>query len=279
MDRKYTVYKHTSPEGKVYIGCTSLKPERRFGSRYRKNLEFYEDIKRFGWDNFKHEIIESNMNETDAYNLEKELIHKYNSTDRNHGYNKSTGGKTNSGYHFPEDAKRKLREANLGKHHTEETKRKISKSTRGDRHPMFGKHHTEESKRKMSESHIGIRISEDTKEKIRVSGIGKHHTEETKRKLSEARRGEGNPMYGKHPSEETRRKLSDARKGRKHEHHNIKRNRIGTYRKKVMCVETGKIYESVTKASTDTGWSISYISSVCNGDRDATGGYHWVYVN
>lgn len=30
-ERKYTVYKHTSPEGKVYVGCTSTSPKRRWG--------------------------------------------------------------------------------------------------------------------------------------------------------------------------------------------------------------------------------------------------------
>lgn len=31
-ERKYTVYKHTSPEGKVYVGCTSTSPKRRWGA-------------------------------------------------------------------------------------------------------------------------------------------------------------------------------------------------------------------------------------------------------
>lgn len=28
-ERKYTVYKHSSPKGKVYVGCISTSPERR----------------------------------------------------------------------------------------------------------------------------------------------------------------------------------------------------------------------------------------------------------
>lgn len=40
----YTVYKHTSPSGKVYIGITKRKPEYRWnkGKGYRKDqLLFY----------------------------------------------------------------------------------------------------------------------------------------------------------------------------------------------------------------------------------------------
>lgn len=261
MKRKYTVYRHISPEGKIYIGCTGIDPKRRWGARYNNNKELSEDISRYGWDNFTHEIIYSDLCEDDAYELEKELIHKYNTTDSKYGYNKSIGGKTNAGFHFPEESKQTLRNINIGRHHTEETKRKISEATRGEKHPMFGKHHSESSKIKMSRAHAGV--------------TGQHHTEETKRKLSEARLGEGNPMYGKHPSEETRRKLSEARKGKTHNNY---RRPEDAHRKKIMCIETGKIYESINKAAKDTGWSSSYISLVCSGKRDATGPYHWTYV-
>ena len=27
----YSIYKHTFPDGKVYIGCTSVRPELRYG--------------------------------------------------------------------------------------------------------------------------------------------------------------------------------------------------------------------------------------------------------
>lgn len=223
MDRKYMVYKYTSPDGKVYIGCTSEDMDTRWSKGYCHNSDLRSDIKNFGKDNFKREILASDLTEGDAYSMEQELIHKYRAINSDSIYNISNGGKGNPGYH-----------------HT----------------------HTEEAKRK-----------------IREDSLGRHHTEETKKKLSDTRKGDRNPMYGKHPSEETRRKLSESRKGRKHIHHNVKRNRTGTYRKRVMCVETGKIYESVTKAAEDTDWSISYISSVCNGDRDTTGGYHWVYID
>lgn len=38
----YTVYKHTTPSGKVYVGITKQKPEQRWdnGNGYKKNEHF-----------------------------------------------------------------------------------------------------------------------------------------------------------------------------------------------------------------------------------------------
>lgn len=57
--KNYCVYKHTSPSNKVYIGITSQEPERRWknGNGYKKNLYFTKAIKKYGWDNFAHEIL------------------------------------------------------------------------------------------------------------------------------------------------------------------------------------------------------------------------------
>ena len=48
--RKYTVYKHTSPSGKVYIGITCRKPKYRWnnGKGYKEKDQrlFYNAIKK-----------------------------------------------------------------------------------------------------------------------------------------------------------------------------------------------------------------------------------------
>lgn len=55
----YIVYRHTSPSGKVYIGITSRQPEQRWlnGNGYKDSPKFYNAIKKYGWDNFNHEIL------------------------------------------------------------------------------------------------------------------------------------------------------------------------------------------------------------------------------
>lgn len=205
-----------------YIGCTSEDVDTRWGKGYCHNSDLRSDIKKFGKDNFKREILASDLTEEDAYNMEQEIIHKYRTIDSSSIYNISNGGKGNPGYH-----------------HT----------------------HTEEAKRK-----------------IREANLGRHHTEETKKKLSDARKGEGNPMYRKHPSEETRRKLSESR--RKHRHSEETKRKIGkAHRKKVICIETKIIYESVSQASLEFGCSVSSITMACTGKNKTACGYHWKYVD
>lgn len=92
----YTVYKHTCPNGKVYIGITKQKPERRWGVNgcgYKENEYFYRAIQKYGWENIKHEIIAEGLTEDEADAMEIDLISEYRATDRNCGYNRHFGGK------------------------------------------------------------------------------------------------------------------------------------------------------------------------------------------
>lgn len=134
----YSVYKLTFPNGKIYIGSTGTKPEKRWskGCGYlhkKENGEYHQPrianaILEFGWDNIIHEILFNNLTKMDAEKKEIELIIKYKSNDERFGYNISNGM------------------------HSEETKRKISKSMMGDRNPNYGMHISEEQKIKISKS-------------------------------------------------------------------------------------------------------------------------------
>lgn len=93
----YKVYMHTAPNNKKYIGITYCsKPERRwkYGYGYKKQDKFYNAIKKYGWNSFKHEILYENLNCEEAQNKEKELIEKYDTI--NNGYNVSKGGIINN---------------------------------------------------------------------------------------------------------------------------------------------------------------------------------------
>ena len=95
--KKYCVYKHSVPNGKVYIGITSMKPEHRWnnGFGYIDNNYFWYDIVQFGWQNIQHEILFDDLEQEDAERLEIEQIKKYKSTDFENGYNISSGGVCN----------------------------------------------------------------------------------------------------------------------------------------------------------------------------------------
>ena len=173
-DRTYTVYIHTSPSGKVYIGITCQSIDKRWQNGYGYVRQaFFNAIKKYGWNNIKHEILYINLTKEEAENIEIELIAKYKSNQREFGYNIDNGGKT------------------IGTH-SEETKRKISKASKGFKH-------SDEVKKRLSEINKGRVISEETRQKMRENNkgennpnYGKHHSVEARRKISEANMGEKN---------------------------------------------------------------------------------------
>lgn len=175
----YVVYKHTSPNGKVYIGITMKKPIYRWnnGKGYIKNKHFYNAILKYGWDNIQHEIISSNLSKEEACKLEQNLIAKCDSTNREKGYNKSIGGESGT----------------LGIKHSPETIEKMKSNRVCTTSWAKG--------RKFSPEHI---------EKIRMANTGKKLTAETKMKLSKAHKGKETWIKGKTMSNEVRAKKSVA---------------------------------------------------------------------
>lgn len=99
QDKNFKVYMHISPNGKRYIGITRQEnPERRWGSNgcgYIDNEYFWRAIQKYGWGNFAHEVLYTNLTKTEAEQKEIELIALYDSTDKNKGYNIATGGNYN----------------------------------------------------------------------------------------------------------------------------------------------------------------------------------------
>ena len=48
--------------------------------------------------------------------------------------------------------------------------------------------------------------------------------------------------------------------------------------KRVLCIETGVVYETMNDAAKDTGCNASKISAVCHGQRNHTGGLHFKII-
>lgn len=199
--REYKVYKHTTPNNKVYIGITRMDVNKRWqnGLGYSHNPHFKRAIKKYGWENIKHEVLFENLTKHEASDKERELIAQYDTTNINKGYNLDYGG-------------------------------------------CYCDRLTPELKKKISEAHKG-KAREKTKEQIEtlVSNIKKLWSQEEYRE-KEIRR--------------------------------IKKENS----RKVKCVETGKIYNSMREASKDTGANSHYIGVCCRENR-TSGGYHWKYAD
>lgn len=85
----YCVYKHTFPNGKVYIGITRQKPEKRWnkGRGYEQSPYMWNAIQKYGWENIKHEIIMQNLTRQSALMIEEALINQYKTNIPACGYN------------------------------------------------------------------------------------------------------------------------------------------------------------------------------------------------
>jgi hypothetical protein len=126
----WSVYKHTSPSGKVYIGITSKKPKERWNSGYgyKKSKGFWNAIMKYGWSNIKHEILYENLEQFEAERIEKELIAFYRSTDSRYGYNIATGGCVNFGVPAWNKGLPKECQPQYGKTKPKEVREKIAES-------------------------------------------------------------------------------------------------------------------------------------------------------
>lgn len=194
-DNNYSVYKHTSPSGKVYIGISKNKPEHRWnnGRGYTKNYHFRAAIEKYGWDNFEHEILYKKLSKEDACSKEIELIKLYDSTNRKRGYNISHGGTAPPP--LTETTRKKISENTKKQWLNEEYRKKMISVNTGNKY-WLGRTHSETHKAYMSEIMKGRVITEEARKKISESKKGKGL-------------GETNAFYGRHHSEETKRKQSE----------------------------------------------------------------------
>ena len=113
------------------------------------------------------------------------------------------------------------------------------------------------------------KTSEITRKRISEANKGKHNspktefkkghitiiTEEIKQKISEKNKG-------KHASVRT-----EFKKG--HKPLNVR---------KVLCIESDVVYDTIKKASEDTNVMACHISQVCNSKRKSAGKLHWKFI-
>lgn len=148
----YCVYMHINKiNGKRYIGQTmNLKNRwRPNGYGYKSSPHFYNAIKKYGWDNFDHYIIQKNLTKEEADKLEDLNIVAYNTMNNKFGYNTRRGGNKGT---FSEYSKQKLSKAQMGHIVTQETREKLSKINKGR---FIGRPISEEQKKKISIANSG----------------------------------------------------------------------------------------------------------------------------
>jgi hypothetical protein len=179
----YYVYKIVNLiNNKSYVGSRLCYKENIHDDNYwGSSIYLKNDIKLFGINNFKKEILKICINKDEMLNNECEYIIECNTLEPN-GYNRHLPNKPNSwntcGIGIPEIWKLKCDEETYNKK-IKNWKEKIGNASKGKQFAK-GYKHTEESKRKMSEKAKGRKFSEEHKNKLRIINLGKN-----------------NPMFGK----------------------------------------------------------------------------------
>lgn len=123
---------------------------------------------------------------------------------------------------------------------------------------------SEEMKLKISNTLKGRKISEEVRKRMSEGHKGIKISEQARRNNSEAKKGEKNPMYGKHLSEETKRKMSKARKGK--------------HTKKVRCIDTNIVYNSLDEVEAKLGLSKTNLCAHLKGRQKTFNGCSWEYI-
>lgn len=152
-DKTFCIYIHTNKtNGKKYVGQTCQKPERRFanGKGYKRTPVFKDAIKKYGWDNFIHEVVVDGLSLEEANKLEEKLIKELKTLDRKYGYNLAYGGGNRK---LCESAKKKIGDFWRGKKMPQSQKEAISKANKGKNIWSKGKYPSEETKQKMKKTH------------------------------------------------------------------------------------------------------------------------------
>lgn len=108
----FYIYCYTNKtNGKCYIGKTNNISRRK--SRHRRNafidkntLPFYNALRKYGEDNFEFSILDKFHLEDIILDLEIFYIFTYKSSNRNYGYNITSGGEGSSGTNHNENQKK-----------------------------------------------------------------------------------------------------------------------------------------------------------------------------
>jgi group I intron endonuclease len=278
----YTVYRLTSPSGKVYIGITSKPVKRRWnnGWGYKRCPAMNNAIRKYGWENIKKEVLLEGTTENEAKELETLLIKLHRSNESKYGYNLTEGGDGTKGHYPSEETRKKMGEAhkgnkyNLGRKLSEEQKRLISERQRGADNQRAKRVICLETLKvydtmtQAAKETGATKITDCCRHYYKHKSSAGLHWEYYDDRLSDddyreiLQRLLKEEYENKHhkPSEENKRK-------------NIERSSIS-----IICVETGTIFNSIHAACREYNLSPSNVCNCCKGKKKTTGGFHWKYA-
>lgn len=139
---------------------------------------FYKAIQKYGWNNFKHEVLIDKLNSDEANFYEEYYIKLYHTCiiDKDSwGYNATYGGEN---YTMSDKTKDKIRRSTLELWKDKEYREKATCGRKGRKH-------SQQTKQLISNILSGRTLSESHKQNLSKQKLGKSFSEEHKKHLSE----------------------------------------------------------------------------------------------
>lgn len=279
-ENTWCVYMHTNKiNNKRYIGISSNIKGRwkGNGTEYKRQV-IGKAFDRYGWDNFEHEILFENLSQEDAEKKEVEMIAFYQSNNKLFGYNISQGGENGHNELWNnEDYRESQRQERKSRWQDEEFKIRCRKAI----NEAISKDECKQKQAKNTENRwkngdfdnihckqiICLETGEVYKsmtEAANITGFCRTNIEKCCSNQQKTAHGYHWQFYNQElDSEEYRLGLID---------------KIGNGRGvKILCVETGVVYNSITEAAKEINGDTSTIAKALKGKRKFANGYHWEY--
>lgn len=202
----YCIYMHTSPSGKVYIGQTKkkyLNDRWGAGEGYKSCKAFYRAIKKYGWNDIKHEILFEGLTKEHADQIEISLISKYKALGK--CYNIMSGG-GNCVIGYTDERRQKIIMANSGRKYIH--KGGVEKRIKIDNLEQYindgwelgrrdgWKQQCRDVLRKNGHPLKGKQQTPEHREKNRLGHLGQKPTQYQLQRISEACKGRISPTKG-----------------------------------------------------------------------------------
>lgn len=243
----YKIYAHINKiNRKKYIGQTKQSLKKRWGAKGQryKGQAFYNAIQKYGWDNFEHILILDNLTQEQTNHYEQIFIKKYQTTNKNFGYNVTEGGNSNT---LNDEQKELRRELNYQMWEDGTFKELINT-------PVYCIE-LEQSFESALEAERQTKIDNSAIQKV------------CKGKLNYTGIKNGQPLHWIYLKDYNEDKI----KALKNKSEILKGVSIP-----VQCVELNRIFNSATEASKELNISAPSIRRVVRGKQKTAGGFHWI---
>lgn len=278
---KIYMYTNTKDNNKKYIGQTSSATlEERAGSNfvnYKESWRFYDAIKTFGPESFTKEIILETEDPDEADDIETNLISKYKTQDPEFGYNIQPGGKN---FVMNEDIKKKIGEKVksskkfLKNNFESHAKKVIALEIQNKSFKVFDSLTDAANALNISRGNIGCMCNGKGRAISLKGFIFMFEKDFSAEKIDDYIKN-FNDRKSLQYGEERNKKMGDTLR-KKYKNNEINFNHI---EKKVRCLDTNEVFNSIKEAGEKTGTCYQNISQVCNGRRKTANGLRWEFIS